>query len=403
MIKLLRNIPKSYKQLSSIQFLFCFALATGSYLTVFLQKNGFTPAEVGFINAANFAVSICAMLFWGMWADKLRSIRKVFLFCISIAVVLWTFVPASVQIFVGPVLLVYLLIPVSAFFRIPAQTLVEALVVQNCAKEKIAYGSVRFWGSISFAIMAILLGAILPWAGVEASFYLYGISFLPLIIIIFKLKNTSADSAPGKGVPLKEMKFGLLFKNYYFLTYIVFAIFINIPMNTTVSFLPYLVETVGGDSAQLGLVTGFKALLEIPMILLIKPMRRRFPLPVVIILAGVIFIVEFILYSGANGMAQILAIQALHGLGGGLMLGAVPDYVFAMSPEGLNSTAHTVNSSMNSVAAILGNILGGMLITFVGIRQFYMVAAAVIVCAVIYFSLTLLFGCKVLKKPIPTL
>ena len=395
----LGNVSKAYWTLSSIEFLFWFAAATGSYLTVFLQKNGFTPTQVGFINAVNAAVAIGAAPFWGMMADKFRSIRKIFISCMCVAAVLWALVPFSSKISLGPIFLMHLIIPIGSFFRMPANSLVDAFVVQTAARENVAYGNVRLWGSISFAIMSISLSAILPWTGVEITFYMYGMAFIPLMLIMGKMKDPPGTEK--KSVPFREMQFGKLFKNYYFVTYMIFGIFMQMPMNTSMAFLPYLVDMVGGDTAQLGLVSGYKALLEIPMLLIMKPLRKRFPLPVAIITAGLFYIIEFALYTRANSLMEILLIQTLHGLGGGLMIGSSTNYVFTLAPKGLNSTAHTLNGAMNSTAAIVGNLLGGVLIVAVGIRNFYLVAAGIILVAIIYFVSTLLVGTKVLKKPLP--
>jgi PPP family 3-phenylpropionic acid transporter len=408
------GVPKAFWTLSSIEFLFWFAAATGTYLTVFLQSKGFQPADVGIINAVNSAVSICATPFWGMMADKFRSIRKIFIGCIAIAAVLWAAVPMTADIRLGatPIFVMHLLIPFSAFFRMPANSLIDAFVVQTSARENVAYGNVRLWGSISFAIMGLCLSAILPITGVQISFYMYGFAFIPLMIIMARMKEPADKSGTSlrKSVPFREMQFGRLFKNYYFLTYMVFAVFMHMPMNTSMAFLPYLVEAVGGNPAQLGLVTGYRALLEIPMLLLMKPLRRRFPLPLAITLSCILYTAEFYLYSYADSLLEIMFIQTLHGLATGLMIGSATNYVFTMAPEGLNSTAHTVNGAMNSSAAIIGNLLGSVLITYFtvqfgdrapAVRQFYMVAGTLIFASSVYFVITLLIGSKILKKPIP--
>ena len=283
----LSNVPSAYWRLSSIEFLFWFAAATGGYLTVFLQQNGFEPWQVGIINSINSTVSLCATPIWGMISDKWRSIRKVFLFCMSIGAIMWALVPLSAKIVIGPILLLHIIVPMGSFFRMPANSLVDAFVVQTAARENVAYGNVRLWGSISYACMALSLSAILPWTGVQASFYMYGLAFIPMMFIMFRMKDADSSMQNKKRVPLREMQFGRIFKNYYFVTYLIFSVFMHLPMNTSMSFLPYLVDSVGGNTAQLGLVTGYKALLEVPMLLLIKPMRRRFPLPFAIILSCV--------------------------------------------------------------------------------------------------------------------
>jgi PPP family 3-phenylpropionic acid transporter len=153
----LKGVPRPYWTLSSIEFLFWFATAAGTYLTVFLQKKGFAPSEVGLINATNSFITILATPIWGMMADKIRSIRKIFIFCMCIGVALWAFIPASSRMILGPVALMYFIIPLGAFFRMPANSLLDAFVVQRSDLDGVAYGHVRLWGSISFAIMGISL------------------------------------------------------------------------------------------------------------------------------------------------------------------------------------------------------------------------------------------------------
>ncbi|MDR2514432.1 MAG: MFS transporter [Christensenellaceae bacterium] len=398
---------KDYWTLSSIEFLFWFAAATGGYLTIFLQRQGFTPTQVGFINAINSAVTICATPFWGMMADKVRSIRRIFVYCMAAGALLWALVPISsaIKLGIGPLLLLHLLVPAGAFFRMPANSLLDAFVVQTSAARNVPYGSVRSWGSIAFAVMNISLSAILPLiGGVEITFYMYGMAFIPLLFILWNMKNADqAISGGRKSVPFKEMRFSRLFKNYYFITYLTFAIIWQMPVNTSMTFLPYLVDSVGGDTAQFGLVTGYKALLEVPMLLLMRRFRKRFPLPLAIVCSGIFYIIESSLYVNAHSLIDIMLIQSLHGLGGGLMIGSAANYIFSLAPEGLNSTAHTVHGAVNSVAAIIGQLIGGMLIERLGIKPFYSLTAYMILGAVLYFCLTLFVGRKILKKPIAPL
>jgi hypothetical protein len=46
-------------------------------------------------------------------------------------------------------------------------------------------------------------------------------------------------------------------------------------------------------------------------------------------------------------------------------------------------------------------LLGGMLITSVGIRNFYLVSAGIVLAAGIYFIAALRFGRSVLHQPLP--
>jgi MFS family permease len=216
------------------------------------------------------------------------------------------------------------------------------------------------------------------------------------------MKGADQRTHAGK-VTLRSMGFGRLFKNYYFITYLFFAVFLHIPLNTSFAFLPFLIVAVGGDSAQFGLVVGYKALLEIPVLLLMRPLRRKFPLPIALGGAAVLFAVEAYLYAHAENLNQIILIQTLNGLGGGLLIGAAANYVYSLAPQGLNSTAHTMHGAVSAIAAIFGNLMGGFLIVTFGIGIFYRILFGVLIFALCYFCASLIIGVKVLKKPLPFL
>lgn len=384
---------------SGVEFTYWFAAAATGYLTVLLQGQGMSSTQVGVINAVNSAVAILAAPFWGTISDKMRSIRRVLILCLAVGALMWAVIPATLQIDLGPFPLAFLLIPIGGFFRMPAGSLKDSWVVQNANVHGLNYGAMRLWGSISYAIMAIALSAILPHTGVECTFYIYGIATIPLLLLAWYIKD---DGQKVKSVSFREMQIGRLFKDYYFVTFLIFSVALNMPTNTAMSFFPYLIDAVDGDTAQLGLVMGYKAILEIPVLLAMARLRKRFPLPVIISGAAVMFMTESLLYSVATNMTSLVFISTFHGLGGGILIGAASNYVYSLTPEGLKATAQTVYGSMNSLAGIVGNLLGGYLMDVIGVQRFYFVAGLVMVFAFVFFLVSFPVGTKLLKKPLPT-
>ena len=126
----LKAVPVKHWQFSGVEFMFWFSTACSGYLTVFLQSRGMSATQVGVVGAVNFTAGIIAAPFWGMISDKMRSMRKVLILCLGVGSMLWAIVPLTAGIAVGPLMLSLLIIPVSSFFRTPANSLVESWVVQ---------------------------------------------------------------------------------------------------------------------------------------------------------------------------------------------------------------------------------------------------------------------------------
>jgi PPP family 3-phenylpropionic acid transporter len=394
----------AYVRLSSVSFFYWFATAACAYFTVLLQKSGYSPAQVGAVNAFNSVVTIIATPFWGMMADKFRSIRKVILVTMCVGVPLWIIVPLSLKVFLGPLALLFVVAPAGCFFRNPHPSLVDAYIVQRCDRDNLNYGYVRLWGSVSYTIASLGFCFILPRRGVETAFYLYGALCIPFLLLMWNFRDPDVSASGGQRRVLSfhQMGFGRLFKNYYFITFMIFALFIYLPNTTSNAFMPYLMESVGGESARYGLITGFKALLEVPSLFLMRTLRKRFPLPVMLAGAAVFYSAEALLYANASSMAHIMLIQILQGLGGGLLIGSSANYLYSLSPPELTSTAQTMNGALGAFAAIIGNLLGGALIVLLGIRRFYLIVSAAMLFALLFFAASLYVGIRILNKNLPS-
>lgn len=387
-------------QFSALEFIFWFAMATGGYLTVYLESMGFAPTEIGRVAAINSAVGIFAAPFWGMVADKIRSVKKVFLLCILTGSLLWAMVPFTSRISIGPIMLCLILIPISIFFRNPASALMDNWVVQTSNRENLNYGTIRLWGSLSYALMGITLSFILPALGVEWTFYMLFTLIMPLVLVSLNIKGDGTLKRK-KPIPLKEMHIERLFKNYYYVTYLMYAVALHMPAQISTTFLPYLIKAVDGNTAQIGMVLGYKALLEIPMLLLLKPLRRRFPLYYLMLGAAVFYTLESFLYSGATAFYQIVLISTCHGLGGGLYIASAANYVYSLAPGNLKATAQTVNGSMTAIAGIVGNLLGGVLLETYGVVIFYRILGFIMMGAIGIYVGSLLIAKYFLHLPSP--
>ena len=387
---------------AAINFTFFITMTFGGYVTVFLQSIGFNAQQVGMMTALNSGVGIFASPFWGMLSDKIRSVKKVAIFALTVGALTFALIPFASRLSVGGVSLLFALIPITMFFRNPVMSLIDNWMLRNAREEKLNYGALRAYGALSFALAALALGYIIPMTGVEFIFGINIIFALPAIFLLVFVRGSADGQGTGKkSLTLKEMQIGQLFKNYHLVTYIFFTVFQRIPFQSSMIFLPFLIDEVGGNIAQLGLIMGIRALVEIPMMLLLKPLRHRFPLYVLIIAATSFFIFEAVLYSTAHSFTMIIVISVFHGIGNGLMIPSGSSYIFSLAPEHLKATTQTILASTTAVAGILGGLVGGFLIMRIGIQQFYLILGIMLSVALVLFILSFMIGEKVLgiKRP----
>ena len=393
---------------SALNGSYWFATCFSMYLSAFLVSNGWHSAQVGILNSINNLVGAFSTPFWGAWSDKIRSVKKILIVLIITSVLTFGLVPVMDWKIAG-VSLLFIVVPIATFFMRPMGSLVDNWMVRGCNKFGLHFGAIRCTGSITFGIVGLALGYLVPKInehspsgnlGTRLTFPFYSLALMLLLISVITLKESTFETGKKKQT-LKEMQFGKLFKNYYYVTYLIYAIIIQVPLACVNSFFAFLLEEIGVDVAMIGYVQGTKAFIEIPMLLLMDRIRNKCPLYYLLIASGFLYMFEAFSYSVATAFIHIMFICLLQGLAGGLHIAAGSNYVNQLAPSNLKATAQTLNGSMVSFAGILGNAIGGVVIEYIGIRVFYRASSYVLLCALILYMLSFPFGEKVLKIPRP--
>lgn len=394
-----KSLKEYYWRFSAIEFVAASVyLAAMGYLSVYLQSTGMSSQEIGVIYSLNSLVSICSTLFWGVVSDKMNSVRKALMTCLLLAAIVWPFIPLTIPLKIKGYSLAMLLIPLSAFVRMPIGGLTDNWVLQFSGKFKANYGHIRLWGTLGYVVLGLVLAAILPFVGVNSTFYIYSGLLIVVFVMALFVGEETLNKGQRKSSSLKDLQLGRLFKNYYFITYMVFTIVLYCGSE---AFLPYLMEEVGMNKESIGMLFSFRSLLEMPILFLVTRMRKRIALPVFILIQGSLYVVMFLCYSCIQGAVLFIAVTMLQGLASGLDVGCGSAYIFALAPDELKSTAHLFSFAMAYLASMLGSLFGGFFVGLAGIRNYYLVIGAAIGTALLLYALSFVFGQKVLKIPLP--
>lgn len=375
-------------QLAGANFSYYIANAAAvGYLAVYLGSRGYSSSQIGTIAAVNSALGIFAAPLWGMLADRWRSVVKVILLCAIAGAALYGSVPLLESIHVGAFPIVLAIIPMAFFFRMPVMSLMQSVFLDKSERTGINFGVLRAAGSLSFALASIALGFIIPHTGAWITFYIAVVFAIPTIILILRAtKGEKTEKKPA--IPLREMHFGELFGNWRLMTFFLLSIFACIALNCNSTFWPKLLESIGEDGAKVGLVNGTKAFVEVPFMVLIPFLRKRFKLETIIMAAFALFALESVVYVFATSFWQIMAAAIVcDGAGAGLYYAASATFVFSLAPERLSSTAQAMLSAVGSVTGVVGSLVGGFLIDAFGVQSFYIFGAAVAAVATVLFVL----------------
>ncbi len=377
---------KQAVNLVGLNGIFWFAWAFGCYQTVYLQNVGFSASQLGLLNAISSGVAIGAVSFWGMISDKIGSLRKVLITVLVGGCALYALTPLiPTNLSFSPVLLTAFL-PAVNFFRGTQSTFAENILVRNCNELGLNFGMLRSAGSFLFTVGSMIISFLLPTVGVSNTFWITGVFMIPVVVFTVFVREPNARKPGGNR---EKLDVSVLFRNKAYVMLLVFAFLFYIANSCESTFIPYFMNSVSIPSERYGVVLAYRALLEIPFLLLMVRLRRKFPLRNLVAAAAVLMSLEclgFCLF--VRSLPVMLLFCTFFGLGNGLFIGSSLNYVYELAPDNLKASAQAFYAAVSSVAGILGNLLGGMVFDSISAKPFYLVVACLYLLSVLIFVLS---------------
>ena len=352
--------------LSLMMFSFWAAFGISPFIVVFLREQKLDSVSIGTILSINSFIGIFGHSVWGTVSDKIKSVKKVFLFCLAACSSTYgILLTARTALAIGVVL------AVDTFFRSGVASLLDIWFV-GCTggDDRVSYGSLRLWGSIGFAAVVMFYGRISEGNSVRAIFPYYFFFVLITLVIGSLIKYGGAPPVRTPGVKGQDQ--GRLFSNSYYVVFVIFIFMISLPNNTSQTFLPNLFEEVGGDMGQYGFMHSVKAFIEVPFFFFGKKLLDRFGSVRIVISAAMIYTLQHFLFSIASTPVQVILTQFLLGPAYSLYLMGMLYYIHELAPEELKTSAQTLASALgNGLSSIVGNFGGGLFIKYIGLRMLY--------------------------------
>jgi len=371
--------------LVGVNGLFWFAWAFGCYQTVYLQGIGFSASQLGLLNAISSGVGIASVSFWGMVSDRIGSLRKVLITILACAGVLYALTPVIPTI---PVVLMAFL-PAVNFFRGSTSTFAENILVRNCNELRLNFGMLRSAGSFLFTVGSMAISFLLPTIGVENTFWITGVFMIPVVIFTVFVREPNARPAAQREDKKEKLNPGELFHKKAYVMFLVFTFLFYIAASCESNFIPYFMSSAEIPSESYGVLLAYRALLEIPFLLLMVRLRRRFPLRSLVAAAALLMAVECLGFGlFANSLPTMILFCTFFGLGNGLFIGSSLNYVYELAPSHLKASAQAFYAATSSVAGILGNLLGGVIFDAIGAKLFYLAIACMYILSVAIFVLS---------------
>ena len=389
--------------LLSIYVFFGFAQAFGEYRVLFLEGQGLTATQCGWVLAAASLLTALARPLAGVLADKLRSRRVVYLGAVTLWIVLLVVLLCTKQVRIAGFLLCVGVIPLLSVSEQVTYGMVEAGGVAATLKyPRLDFSLIRVCLSIGYSAINFLYTPIVRRFGASAPFACTLIYLIVLLLLSGRLRAFETVS-PARDVSDSRPKtLGLrrLFQNYYLITFVLLNFVLALGMQTT-PYLIYLINELDMDVSFLGMATGVRVVGEIIIMPLVPYIKRKVSLPMLQAVATVLYALQLVLFLTCKNPYVILCVIAVYGLALGVSLATSAIYLRQMAPEGLDTTTLSLSTTMTSLGAIVTGLAGGVIVDRLGIFSLYRIALCFLLLWLVLYFGTWAFGKYVLKKTPP--
>lgn len=241
------------------------------------------------------------------------------------------------------------------------------------------YGFARGMGSLAYVLASVLLGAWVERASVRAV-PVAGLALCALQCAAFfrfarRMPATGAAKAdaPARGATMTAFMRG----NRRFCVLLLGTALLFFAHNIVCNFLINITRNVGGDTGTMGVLNGFMAAVEIPVMLLYSRLFGKRSSASLLRVAFVCFTLKTAAVAAAPSVPLLAAAFLLQAPSFALYTAAIVPYVAASVAREDSAKAQSLAFTMTTVGSVLASVLGGRLFDTVSVTATLWIACAV--------------------------
>jgi PPP family 3-phenylpropionic acid transporter len=385
---------RSFGVMKGFNFFIYGAIAIySSFFPLYLKAIGMSNFMIGLLLAGGPFISLLSNPFWGYWSDRLQNVRRILiLLLIGNGLVMQT------VFLLNSTYLIYAFMLLYFFFQSPLFSQSNSLILDAAEKTGHKFGAFRLWGSLGWAIMAVVTGPILEWLGIRSFWIVYGLMMIISIILAFMLPR---QITTGNKKKASAGGYGSILGNKLFVTLIVIGILISIPNSMNNIFVSLYISDMGGNNALIGWSAFLSSIFEIPVYLLLDRFLRRNQRTMILclVMVSLLYALRWLLMSMAATPYQIIFTQTLHCLtfAGYYYVGT--QLTAYLIPHQFRASGQAVYAlSWGGLSGIIAGIIGGWMFQDLGAPTMYRICALMALLGAAGFAVMYMYVFKSTRK-----
>ena len=367
-----------------------YSLILGAYWMIFavssifivplLRLKGFDDSQIGILVAIRSISAITVSPLIATYSDHhpKRQLKYILMLLLIINIIN-TFIFQFCHLNYMGAILIFIILGATTNTMPPLHSSMAMKFNEN--GKRLVYSIGRGTGSISYAVISLILGQFVSSDNYSASLYIQiGLDIFSLIcIMIFPkykvsdIKEVNNIKSKNKNVKETEIVHSnmYLIRNYKnFTVFLIASVFVFVGYSMCNSFMIDIIMSRGGTNADMGISCFILGAAELPTAILFPKLKIRFGTKKLLEISAVFALVKMIfLYLSPNVLCVFLS-QTIQMLGNGLYW---PTSVFYVN-EVISGKDQVKGQSLTNIAsvnigAVLGSVVSGKLLCYFNINS----------------------------------
>jgi len=240
----------------------------------------------------------------------------------------------------------------------------------------------KFLGCFGYAVFSIISGYVINKYSTEKILPVFALILLFLALFLSRVKAKAQASKP---IPFKELHLERVFKDKYFLIFLLIIFIMQLPHRAAFTFYPLLISSLGGNKMMVGYTSAVMFISEGICMFLSVRLLNRFKAGKIIMISAGFFLLWQVLYSVVSRPWHVAVIALLDGPSYALFTLGVLYYLDETAPESVRTTYQTLTYAVYfGLSGIVGNNIGGIIITKWGYQNMYRLGAVLLSLSIIF-------------------
>lgn len=359
------------------------------FFNVYFARLGLSSLEIGLLATAFPLMTLFFGPALSLLADRRRWQKRMLLISLGgtgALLILFLFARTFAP------LLILVLIRAALFS--PMMSIGDGMVARMAVRYRIDFGRLRLWGSLSFAIAALVCGALWERWGFQAMFIVTSVLTLPVLWAATGLEE-STSAAPMATAHVSKSAVSPTLRDVRrdrgLIALLVAVSLVGIAEGMYGTFSGVYIDHLGGGQFLVGALFGLSALAELPIMHYSGTIFRKLGKPVSILLAYGLVGVAFLGYGLVRQPWLVLVFAMLKGVGFALYFVGNVSLIDERAPESWTSTLQSLmNAATRGLAPLITTPLGGWLADSLGLPVIFIGSGIASLLAVGVFLVAIL-------------